>query len=128
MSEEWEASDPGGSDKAFQNKSDFSTISVNSVCGQYQVQSLDELSQNSLAGVGKDSIESTRNFTISNSPAKETIVNGNMDGSRYKMAFVVIKTGRCVYDLSYVASPDAYPRHEPEFRAIVESFKEGRPL
>jgi hypothetical protein len=34
----------------------------------------------------------------------------------------VLKAGDCVYDLVYVAPPEAFPAWQPDFRAFVESF------
>src|SRR4051812_48130445 len=47
----WQATASGISDEAFQFPADKSMLSVNSVCGQYQDLSLEELSKNALSGI-----------------------------------------------------------------------------
>ena len=41
---------------------------------------------------------------------------------RVRIESYTVKGGRCVYDLLYVASPDAFDTWRTDFRRFVDSF------
>ena len=120
----WQVADPGGSDIAYRSAADNSTLSVNSVCGQYQDLSLEELRENALSGVGVSKIESERARVVGGLPALTSEAEGVLDGNRFRLSITVLRGRQCVYDILYVAPAEAYAAHEAFYETFLGSFRE----
>ena len=120
----WEPTEAGTMDVAYRAAEDGATLSLNSVCDQYQKNSLEELRKSSLAGIGAEKRLSERAVTVGGFPALETIVVGELDGAIFKLAHTVVRSPRCVYDLTLVSRPELYASHEAAYAAFVASFHE----
>lgn len=62
--------------------------------------------------------------TVGGVPAVRAVMDAHVTGSddRVRMEAYVVKDGRCVYDLVYVAPADAFAERRPDFQRFVESF------
>jgi len=123
----WEPTDPGTMDLAYRMPGDGSTLSLNSVCEQYQKNSLEELRTSSLAGIGIEKRITERSLTVGGYPALESVVVGRLDGALFKLAHTVFRTPTCVYDISFVSRPETFETHEAFYASFLASFKEREP-
>jgi hypothetical protein len=60
--------------------------------------------------------------TIADREALRTTVRANLDGADIMIEYVVLKKDGCLFDLTYVAIPDAFDQHTGEFEKVVEGF------
>ncbi len=123
--EPWEQVDSGSSDIAFQFPADRAIMGVNSVCDQYQKQSLEDLIKNFTSGISEQKILKSEKLMISGFPAVKTIIEGTLDGSAFRLGFAVMRSERCVYDVSLVSKLGLFDEHERTFDAFVKSLQEG---
>ena len=54
--------------------------------------------------------------------ALRTSVDATLDGVPIALELVVLKKDGCLFDLTYVAVPDAFDSHTGEFEKVVEGF------
>jgi hypothetical protein len=60
--------------------------------------------------------------TIADREALRTTVRANLDGADIMIEYVVLKKDGCLFDLTYVAVPDAFDQHTGEFEKVIEGF------
>jgi hypothetical protein len=65
--------------------------------------------------------------TVGGGSAIRTVVRGRLDGQPVTVEAVVVKGGRCVYDLLYVAPPEHFESGVDVFRNFSESLAIGGP-
>lgn len=114
------------SDVAYQSKSTASIISLNSACRQsseQQEQSLSALTNLLFMGISDLALHSQKQILFQNSPALESVVQGNLNGEEMMLQTVVIRRGRCIYDLVYMARPRHFERNLKDFSLFVASLR-----
>lgn len=60
--------------------------------------------------------------TIADREALRTLVRANLDGADVTIEYVVLKKDGCLFDITYVAVPEAFDQHTGEFEKVIEGF------
>lgn len=120
----WNDIDPRSSDRVFKNVQDGATLSVTSVCNEYQDQSLEQLSKIQLTGIGETSAIETFETRVAGHPALMTQLTGKSDGKVYKLTLTVVRTQHCVFDLTLVSPLQGFNQNKVDYDALVHSFKD----
>ena len=122
-------SEYGRSDIAYQSLKTSSVISISSACRQFpQVEragSLRELTRELLLGLSDVTFREEKEIKIGTTSALQTIVEGKMVDRKIKMSVVVVQLEQCLFDLMYVASPEAFPKEVETFNRFVQSIRVG---
>jgi hypothetical protein len=121
----WRKIDAGTSDLAYQQPVDHSTISLNSVCGQYQDQTLEDLTKSVSLGLTDSRVVSVEKLDVEGFPALRTNVEGKLQSVPVTVSLTVLRSNQCVYDFMLVARSTAFPSHQPTYAELVLNFKEG---
>jgi hypothetical protein len=112
------------SDVVFQTLDHRAIISLNSACREI------EASTKKLPGIAQ---ELTLGFTdvevidekwteVNHRTAYQKTLEGKFERQKTKIRVVVIAADKCVYDFSYIASPNLFPAHEKDFTRFVNSL------
>jgi hypothetical protein len=121
----WDKTDPGLADIAFRNRDDHSTISLNSVCDQYQDLTVEELSKTLMLGLEDSEVISTEEIIVNSLRGLTTSIAGEADGVSVVVSISILRSPRCVYDFMLVARRVAFEQHRPTFINLVQSFRES---
>lgn len=120
----WRKIDAGTSDLAFQHPADHSMISVNSVCGQYQDQTLDDLTKGMKLGLAATRVSAVDKLTVNGFPAQRTTMEGTMSAVPVTISLTVLRSERCVYDFMLVARNAQFAAHRQSYEDAVDGFSE----
>ena len=120
----WERVKVRGGDLVFQNAGLNATITINSDCDGKKVNyNLPVLSESLLIGINGKELESREEAAIDGNPALYSIYTGKFENVPIKIATLVFKKGRCLYDFTYASSPDSFGAGYREFRAFASQFR-----
>lgn len=122
----WQAADGGGADRAYLNPDDKASMSINSVCHQYQNLSLKDLTKQLFVGIGTYDVVSERNIVVNAMPGLESQVTGMMDGRTFEGIYTVLRSIDCVYDVLLVTTPGRITQHATVYHKVVQSLEETR--
>lgn len=114
------------SDLTFQSERTASIISLNSACRERIRESGRSLSEyTDLLLLGMSSIRQRNEAAdrVAGLGALRTVVEGRMGGEAVKVQTVVLRKGRCIYDLMYVAKPENYEEELSSFDRFVSSLR-----
>ncbi len=115
------------SDLAFQSKKTDAIISVNSTCRPNgPTPSGDLKSQTKLLLLGMTKISADKKqeeMTVSGEPALQTTAEGKINVQLTKLRAVVLRKGKCTYDLVYISEPKLFAEYEALFAQFVGSLK-----
>jgi hypothetical protein len=53
----------------------------------------------------------------------DTVVTGSVEGTPVQIRSVVIRRNDCLYDILYVAPPDAFPARDVDFDAFLSNWQ-----
>ena len=123
LSDKWNEIKIEGGDLAFWNGEVGATITVNSTCNQKGKYSLKALSEPLVIGIADKQMVGRNELSIDGEKALESIYLGKLDNVSVKLSAVVLKKGRCVYDLTYASSPDDFDRGFGDFKEFASQFK-----
>jgi hypothetical protein len=126
LPESWVRIDPGTADSAFRFRDDGSTISANSVCGQYQDLTLEELSKTLMFGLAEPKFEEMEKIAVDGLPGLRRTISGKMSETAVTVSFSILRSPQCVYDLLLVARSEAFSAHLPTYTNLVAGFREMR--
>lgn len=86
--------------------------------------SFDILTRHVLVGLRDRTVVEDGSAQVSGRTAAHTVVDGRRRQSdeRVRVESYVVKDGRCVYDLLFVAAPEAFAARRPAFQSFVNSF------
>lgn len=120
---ETESSDE--TDVSFQSVKSAAIISLNSICrsGKKISNNLELISRELLLGITSVTAREEKKMTISNSPALQTTIEGQLSGEKTKIRVVVLTHESCVFDLMYVTRPDRFEIHEADFARFISSLQ-----
>ena len=110
---------------AYQFAADHATISLNSVCGQYQDQTLDDLSKGVALGLAKPHTTAVQKLEIAGFPALRTTTEGLAGAIPVTVLLTVLRSDRCVYDFLLVARKEQFVQHVPAYASTVAGFREN---
>lgn len=98
---------------------------VNGACdGPATGRSLDVLTRHLLIGLRDRTVLASGEVAVNGRSAGRTVVEGRLAGGeqRVRVEAYVLKDQRCVYDLLYVAPPEAFDALRADFEGFVQSF------
>ena len=98
---------------------------VNAACdGPAARRSLDVLTRHLLIGLRERTVLESGRVSVNGRSGARAVVEGRRPESeeRVRVEAYVLKDGRCVYDLLYVAPPAAFDALRAEFEGFVQSF------
>lgn len=110
-------------DVAYEDTRTGAIVSLNSLCRKYTEASLEELSRNLVLGIKDKRVIRTREVTIADTPALDTVIQGEVEGARVQIRTVVMKKNSCTYDFVHVSTPEKARASEKDFEDFVASFK-----
>jgi len=122
----WDRIDPGTADVVFQQKEDRATISLNTVCDQYQDQTLVELSKSLMLGLDDSEVKAVENVEAGGLPGLRTTIAGKMAAEPIVVSMTVLRSTRCVYDFMLVARPEAFTRHRQAYVDLIQALQVRR--
>ena len=122
----WRRVDAGTADVAYRHAGDQASISVNSVCGQYQDQELEDLTQSLRLGLDKPRVVGVERLKEDGFPALMTTMDGFVAAAPVTIATIVVRTDRCVYDFIYAARAAHFAAHRQAFVDAAARFQEAR--
>lgn len=128
LPESWTKTDPGTADVAFRYAGDRSTISLNSVCNQYQDLSLVELTKSLMLGLDDTKLINQEKLMINGLPGLSTTTSGKMGAVGITVSLTVLRSTNCVYDFMLVTRDEAFAIHQQTYIKMVQGFRErGHP-
>lgn len=99
------------------------TITVNVSCRRVGDAPLEVLTNHLLFGLTQREFESRAIVPLLGREAERAVVVAKLDGVPIKIATVVLKRNRCVYDAFYAAAPELFERHREEFEVMVRGLE-----
>lgn len=122
----WVKTDPGNADIAFKHRDDQATMSLNSVCDQYQELSLDELTKSLMLGLDQPHDEKVEKLQIDGFPAQKTTLSGKAEDTDVTISYTVMRSDYCVYDFMLVARSAVFARHQQAYNDLLQRFHERK--
>jgi hypothetical protein len=117
-------------DVAYQSRRNASIISLNSACRERlrnRDHTLQEYTRELLLGITDIQARDEREIQVQGQRALETTLQGRMGAGAQaepvKLRAVVVRKDDCLYDLMYVARPETFAAHEPDFSRFIESLR-----
>lgn len=99
------------------------TITVNVSCRRTGDAPLEVLTNHLLFGLTQREFESREIVPLLGREAERAVVTAKLDGVSIKIATMVLKRNRCVYDAFYAAAPARFDQHREEFERMVEGLE-----
>lgn len=59
---------------------------------------------------------------IAGREALRTTVRANLDGVEVMIEYVVVKKDGCLFDITYISTPEDFERHTAEFQQVIDGF------
>jgi hypothetical protein len=116
----------GVPDVSYQSNKTAAIISINSACKNYpddRKEDLSALTHELLMGISDILYFQEKPLVVNDIPALQTTIEGKLNQETMKLQTVVIRHGRCVYDLLYVTRPGKFNTDEETFSSFVSSLK-----
>ncbi len=95
---QWTKIDSDKADYAFKHNSTPSILVINSLCQKYDKTSLEQLTDNILAGLQEPAVTEQKKLTLFERESLRTNALGKVDGIETHMLIEVVKKDRCIYD------------------------------
>lgn len=119
----WRPVDAGTADIAFQNPADRATISLNSVCGQYQELSLPELLKGVPLGLDSGTERSRETIEVAGLPALRASTQGMLGGKAVSVTLTVLRGRSCVFDFLLASRSATHAAHMDAYAAFLAGFR-----
>jgi hypothetical protein len=110
-------------DLAYENPDTGAIISLNSLCRKYTDESLEDLTNNLVRGIGKREELRRTETKIDGADALDTLFEGEVDNVRLNIRTVVLKKNDCTYDFIYVSIPRREGTSGQAFDSFLASFR-----
>lgn len=110
-------------DLAYENPETGAIISLNSLCRKYTDESLEDLTNNLVRGIGKRQQLQRTERKIDGADALDTLFEGEVDNVRLNIRTVVLKKDDCTYDFIYVSIPRREGASGQAFDSFLASFR-----
>lgn len=113
-------------DVVFETKDHTTIISLNSACREIPA------SEERLPGVAQELTLGFRHVTDVNERwvdvgngrrAFQKTQTGELEGRLTRLQVAILAAGNCVYDFSYISTPEGYPAHQADFDRFLRSLK-----
>lgn len=119
----WKKIDVKGGDIAFLNGEIGATITADSTCDKKGRYSLTALSESLTIGIEDKELIGRNELMIDGQKALSSFYTGKLDGVSLKLNAVVFRKGGCIYDFTYVSSPDEFDAGLGEFQKFTFGFR-----
>lgn len=121
----WAVSDGGPAELELRHRSVPAGMLVNATCdGPAARRDLDVLARHVLIGLRDRRVLAADQVSLNGRQGGRTVVEGRSPDTRapVRVEAYVLRDGRCVYDLLYVAPPEAFDALRADFEEFVQSF------
>jgi len=121
----WVVADESRADLELRHRTAPAGMLVNAVCDPAVARrGWDVLGRHLLLGVRDRVVVEDNEVPVNGRVASHRLLEGRMrqNDARVRIESYTLKGGRCVYDLVYVAAPDAFETWRGDFHRFVESF------
>jgi len=125
--EGWDVVEHSRADLELRQRGAPAGMLVNALCdARVARHGWDVLTRQLLLGLRERVIVETDDVPVNSRVALHRLLEGRMRDSdeRVRIESYTLKNDRCVYDLLYVAAPEAFEGGQPAFHRFVESFRE----
>lgn len=113
-------------DVAFEHAKSGAIISVNSVCREYRMESLEELTEDLFLGIQKRGPLISKNTEVDGAQALESTVHAAQKSdptSEVRIRAVVLRKSGCTFDIMYIAKPAVFENLLPDFERFLKGFR-----
>ena len=127
--EGWNVVDDSRADLELRQRAAPAGMLVNALCdARVTHHGWDVLTRQLLLGLRERVVVETNDVPVNGRVAFHRLLEGRMRDSdeRVRIESYTLKNDRCVYDLLYVAAPEAFEAGRAAFRRFVESFAKER--
>lgn len=118
----WRLEDAGEADVLYRKVGGQASISLNSVCDQYQNRSLEDLIEELSARLPEKEEVERRKMRVQGMPALRVGVKGVIDQNPVTVVFTVARSRSCVYDFILASSPEVAADELSQYEKLIESF------
>ena len=120
----WKKIAPDRGDFAFRNDKHKSFILINSLCRKYDSTSLEQLTDNLLAGLQRPVVGEQKESRVFDRSALRTKAVGALDGVKTSMLILVVKKDRCIYDFALISPGESISSSlEADFEHLLSTTK-----
>jgi hypothetical protein len=122
---EWDVAAASGAELELRHRGARAGIFANAECGAEPARrDLAVLARRLFVGLRGRQVLENGAATVDGVPALRTVIDAQVTGEeeRVRMEAYVVKDGRCVYDLVYVAPVAGFAERRADFGRFVESF------
>jgi len=118
----WQQLEVEGAELAFQAKPGGQIAALLVSCEEEQPVTLRMLARHLFFGIGQKRVVTQDVVPLNGTEAVHTVLTGRLAESDVTISSYVAADGECVYDLVYVASPEAFHNRLPEFERFVQGW------
>jgi hypothetical protein len=122
---EWDVATASRAELELRHRGTRAGILANVECGDEPARrDLAVLARRLFVGLRGREVLENGTATVGGVPAARVVMDAQVAGEdeRMRVEAYVVKDGRCVYDLVYVAPAAAFAERRPDFQRFVESF------
>jgi hypothetical protein len=123
---DWRRVALGDVDVAWVRDSSSHTLSVNSMCQDYQEASLTALRRQQLVGFTQTERVEEREEMVDGRAALFSRWRAKLDGVAVELGLWTLKKDGCVYDVTYTSPLGAYDEQSPALARVVQGFATER--
>jgi hypothetical protein len=123
---DWRRVSLGDVDVAWVRDSSGHTLSVSSMCRDYQEASLTALRRQQLVGFTQAERLEEREEMVNGRGALFSRWRAKLDGVAVELGLWTLKKDGCVYDFTYTSPPGAYDAEAPALARVVQGFATER--
>lgn len=122
----WVKIDSDKADYAFKHKESRSIMVINSLCKKYDRTTLEQLTENILAGLQESKTTEKNKLRLFDRESLRTKASGKLDGVTTHMMIEVVKKDRCIYDFVLITKKSSLDKNlEADFIELVRSSQAG---
>ncbi len=122
--EGWTRVKAGSADRAWFHAGIGASIYTDSNCAtRFDDRPLDKLAEALVYGIASGPVLRQEARTLDGRDAWLRVVDGRVDGVSMRIAGLVLKKDRCVYDLLYLAPPTTFDSGWPAFERVLDGFR-----
>ena len=123
----WIKIDSDKADYAFKHSKTRSIMVINSLCQKYDRTTVEQLTENILAGLQESKVTDKKNLRLFDRESQRTKASGKLDGVTTHMLIEVVKKDRCIYDFVLITKENNLSNSlENDFLELVRSSVVGK--
>ncbi len=122
----WNKIDSDKADYALKHKESRSIMIINSLCKKYDRTTLEQLTENILAGLQESQVTNKKSLRLFDRESLRTKASGKLDGVTTHMLIEVVKKDRCIYDFVLITKNSKLDNAlENDFIELLRSAQVG---